>query len=141
MKCCAVPGLTICVMTLTGMVGGVSSARAGDKAGCTNPSWAPGRMPGFEISSCTHQDWARVTVSLASGDRVIEGEVDQVEFTLVDPSKNPTNGLRDLAARRQEHGSTRSPSSGHMSRSYQHHDSWSGDRCSSSSRTFAAITR
>lgn len=69
------------------------AAPAADQTGCANPAWAQARMPGFEITSCSHRDWARVTFDLPSGQKAVEGEVDQVEFTLVDLSKDPANAI------------------------------------------------
>jgi len=86
--------LTAGVATIAVLVCLAASAGAADKTGCANPSWAQGRMPGFEITSCSHRDWARVSVSVRGADeKLLEGEVDRVEFTLVDPSKDPTNAV------------------------------------------------
>jgi len=91
------------------IVGATSGAtQAADQAGCANPAWAPGRMPGFEITSCSHRDWARVTFDLPSGPKAVEGEVSEVEFTLVDPTKDPANEVarKHFAAEGQKGGAT-----------------------------------
>jgi outer membrane protein OmpA-like peptidoglycan-associated protein len=84
------------------------AAQAADQAGCANPAWAQARMPGFEITSCSHKDWARVSFDLPSGPKVVEGEVSEVEFTLVDPSKDPANEVawKHFAAEGQKAGAT-----------------------------------
>jgi outer membrane protein OmpA-like peptidoglycan-associated protein len=91
------------------LVGAMSTvARAADQAGCANPAWAPARLPGFEITSCSHKDWARVSFDLPTGTRVVEGEVNEVEFTLVDQSKDPANeaARKHFAAEGQKSGAT-----------------------------------
>jgi outer membrane protein OmpA-like peptidoglycan-associated protein len=85
-----------------------TAARAGDQPGCANPAWAQARMPGFEITSCSHRDWARVTFDLPSGQKAVEGEVSEVDFTLVDTSKDPANEVarRHFATEGQKSGAT-----------------------------------
>jgi len=69
-----------------------ASAPAADKAGCTDPSWAPERLPGFAISSCEDKAWVPVPFDLTGGGRkMVEGRRSTVEYALTDKSKDPTN--------------------------------------------------
>lgn len=92
--------------TLACLIACAVPSRAGDQAGCANPSWSESRLPGFEITSCRHQDWARVTFSLPDGEKVVEGEIDTVDFTLVDPAKDLANAAawKHFAAEGQKAG-------------------------------------
>jgi hypothetical protein len=65
-------------------------------------------MPGFEITSCSHKDWARLSFDLPNGPKLVEGDVSEVEFTLVDQAKDPANELarRHFAAEGQKSGAT-----------------------------------
>ena len=104
-----VPGRSwVCAAAAVVVSATASAAQAGDQAGCASPPWAQSRMPGFEITSCSHRDWARVTFDLPSGEKAVEGEVDRVDFTLVDPSKDPANAVawRHFAAEGQKAGAT-----------------------------------
>src|SRR5262245_35320684 len=103
------PGVSRVCAAVAVVVGAMATtAQAADQAGCANPTWAQARMPGFEITSCSHKDWARLTFDLPNGPKVVEGEVNAVDFTLVDQSKDPANesARRHFAAEGQKSGAT-----------------------------------
>ena len=101
-------GARVCAAVAVVVGAMARTATAADQQGCANPAWAQARMPGFEITSCSHRDWARLTLDLPSGPKVVEGEVTEVAFTLVDPSKDPANEVarRHFAAEGQKSGAT-----------------------------------
>ena len=101
-------GLRLWLAALASVIALASVAHAGDEPGCTNPAWAAGRMPGFDITSCSHRDWMRTSVDLTSGQKTLEGERDQVDFTLVDQSKDPPNAVawKHFVAEGQKSGAT-----------------------------------
>ena len=78
-------GLTACTFVTA------SAAFAADKPGCKAPFWAPQKMPGFDIDSCTDNDYTGFDVSIVSGSKTLAGHRSVVDFTLVDQSKNPKN--------------------------------------------------
>src|SRR4051794_18455322 len=58
---------------------------------CKGPAWAPTPLPGYQISSCRRRAWAQLHVNLVSGDKVLEGRLEEVEYELKDEAKNATN--------------------------------------------------
>ena len=70
----------------------LAPVHAADKAGCTDPAWAPERLPGFDILGCEEKAWLPVPFDLTGGGRkMVEGRRSTVEYTLTDKSKDPTN--------------------------------------------------
>ena len=65
-----------------------SSVPIVDKKGCATPSWAPQRLPGYQIDDCSEQPFASSDVYLASGMKTLQGARGIVNYTLVDPSRN-----------------------------------------------------
>lgn len=88
MKMWSLVGRTLPVLSLSCFVGG---AVAADKAGCHDPSWAPARLPGFEIQDCEEKPWVSVDLDLASGGKTVQGRRSTVTYELKDPSKDPKN--------------------------------------------------
>jgi outer membrane protein OmpA-like peptidoglycan-associated protein len=76
-----------------------TTAFADDKPGCTDPQWAPKRLPGFELSDCQTKPFASVSVNLAKGAATLQGEVTTLNYTLTDEAKNPkAQAARDYYA-------------------------------------------
>jgi len=65
-------------------------AFAGDAHNCKNPAWAPATMPGFVIDSCDTKAWVSDDYDLVAGEKTLQGERSQINYTLKDESKNPT---------------------------------------------------
>lgn len=66
-------------------------AHAGDASKCKAPAWAPAPMPGFVIDSCEHKSWASDSLDLPAGSKTVAGERTEVNYTLKDASKDPSN--------------------------------------------------
>lgn len=66
-------------------------ALAADKAGCRDPSWAPARLPGFEIYDCQEKTWVPVDFETVDGTKTIQGRRSTVTYELKDSSKDPKN--------------------------------------------------
>jgi outer membrane protein OmpA-like peptidoglycan-associated protein len=60
---------------------------AADNPACTDPAWAPDRLPGFERRGCDARAWDSFHVRLADGERELEGRRAWVEYDLVDKTK------------------------------------------------------
>jgi len=83
MKAWRVSWLLSCLVAL--------GAAAADKAGCSNPSWAPARLPGYEIDDCAVKAWVPVEFDVAGGSKTVEGRRSTVTYELRDESKNASN--------------------------------------------------
>jgi outer membrane protein OmpA-like peptidoglycan-associated protein len=68
-----------------------ASAVAADKAGCKDPSWAPKRLPGYEIEDCAVKQWIPIDLDVAGGPKSVQGRRSTVTYELKDDSKNATN--------------------------------------------------
>ena len=66
-------------------------AHAEDASQCKAPTWAPQPMPGFVIDSCDHKAWVSADLDVAAGSKTVAGERWQVNYTLKDESKDPSN--------------------------------------------------
>lgn len=77
----------VCVVSFLVVTGAV----AADKAGCKDPSWAPARLPGYEIDDCAEKSWVSVDLDLASGPKKVEGRRSTVTYELKEEPKNATN--------------------------------------------------
>lgn len=60
----------LAVLLFAGLTG---PAEAADKAGCKDPDWAPKRLANFAIDDCQMQAWTSLDVSLAGGQKTLEG--------------------------------------------------------------------
>jgi hypothetical protein len=49
------------------LLGASARAQVNDKVGCTSPSWASSRLPGFEIFDCAEKEWMSMDVPLKKG--------------------------------------------------------------------------
>jgi outer membrane protein OmpA-like peptidoglycan-associated protein len=65
-------------------------AYAADKA-CSDPSWAPAHLPGYEISECQERAWISVDFETVNGPKTVQGRRSTVTYELKDESKNATN--------------------------------------------------
>lgn len=68
-----------------------TGAFAADKSGCRDPSWAPARLPGYEIVDCQEKPWVSVDFDVAGGSKSVQGRRATVTYELKDESKNASN--------------------------------------------------
>jgi outer membrane protein OmpA-like peptidoglycan-associated protein len=72
-------------------IGVATPARAADKPGCQDPSWAPERMRAFDIADCADKAWMSMDVDTTDGTKHLEGERRTVDYNLTDENKSPSN--------------------------------------------------
>jgi outer membrane protein OmpA-like peptidoglycan-associated protein len=89
-------------MCIFGLLAG--PARAGEPE-CTDPSWAPKRLPGFVPSGCDQRVWDSFHVELAGGERDLEGRRAWVDYGTPDgKSVAPRAARAAFVAQAEAHG-------------------------------------
>jgi OOP family OmpA-OmpF porin len=58
-------------------------------ATCADPAWVVHALDAFKVSGCEGKAWDRVTISLPSGEKVLEGARLTVDHTLIDDRNAP----------------------------------------------------